>query len=136
MTEIVDPQQTLYEAYKFRMSGEPWEEVARMFGFRSALVAEVQVTRYVQGAMVRISNNHKDEVVQLELARLDALQKAHWTNAVTGDLKSGEFVLKVMDARAKYLKLYDERELEAHRTIVINGDEKTFIEQVKEIANG
>ncbi|PRY35375.1 hypothetical protein [Umezawaea tangerina] len=42
---------------------------------------------------------------QLELARLDRLQRGLWPRAVTGDTQSVRALLTLMDRRAKYLGL-------------------------------
>jgi hypothetical protein len=41
----------------------------------------------------------------MELSRLDELQSTYWEPAVQGNMRAGEFVLKIMDRRAKFLGL-------------------------------
>ena len=47
-----------------------------------------------------------DEVRELEDSRLDALQAAVWTDAIAGDPRAVQLVLKIMDQRAKLLGLH------------------------------
>jgi hypothetical protein len=44
-----------------------------------------------------------EELRDLELRRLDALQVAHWDRAMEGDSRATEIVLKVMARRARLL---------------------------------
>lgn len=46
-----------------------------------------------------------EHVRQLETERLDKLQAVHWRNAIDGDTKSTEIVLRIMERRARLLGL-------------------------------
>jgi hypothetical protein len=48
-----------------------------------------------------------------ELARLEAIHRAHWANALAADKDSSEIVLKCMERRAKLLGLDAPKRLEA-----------------------
>lgn len=52
-----------------------------------------------------VSLEEREQIVQLELARLDAMQYPQWDAAMQGDVKAVEAVLKIMQMRMKYLGL-------------------------------
>lgn len=53
------------------------------------------------------------DVLRLELRRLDALQAAVFSDALNGDLKAFDRVLKAMKRRAKYLGLDEPEQIDA-----------------------
>jgi hypothetical protein len=60
--------------------------------------------------MVRTLQQPAEELRDAEIDRLDRLQRAHWFDAIgTKDtppnIKAGEFILKIIDRRAKLLGL-------------------------------
>ena len=73
----------------------------------------------------------------MELMRLDELQAAHWGQAVSGDVKSAEFILKVIDKRTKMLGLIaEDRDSNAVQTVVVAGDTSAYIESLRAITAG
>lgn len=129
---IEDPA---YRAYQLNLGGKSWEEIARICGYANGKTAQVCVRQYITKAAVSMDVVKKEEVLDLEMARLDALQDAYWDAAVSGDdVKSAEFVLKVMGHRAKLLGL----ELISQgvgtiqsNTVVVQGDTQEFIRSLR-----
>ena len=124
-----------YRAYQLNLGGKSWDEVARLTGYANAKTAQVRVRQYITQAAVEMDMARKDEILQLEMARLDVLQDAHWDSAISGDdVKSAEFVLKVMDRRAKLLGLdllSQTSGTVTNNTVVVQGDTKDFIRSLR-----
>lgn len=88
-------------ALELRIAGFTWDQVAKEAGYASAPGAHRGVSR----ALDRIPRANAEKFLEIELERLDRLQRAAYRQAVAGDLKAIEAVLRVMDRRAKYLGL-------------------------------
>jgi hypothetical protein len=123
-------QDRAYQAYMDHMAGENWDEIAKKHGYASVMSVQVEVRQYVQRAAVMMDEAKREEVLALELSRLDALQNAVWDMALMGSTKHVDAVLKVMGQRAKLLGL----ELLAQgvdsaqsKTVVVMGDTQEFI---------
>jgi hypothetical protein len=87
---------------ELRRSGETWERIALAVGYANASGAQKAYARVVS----RVQRESVDEIRDLELDRLDRIQRAFWTPAIVErDKRAAEVVLKVMDRRAKLLGL-------------------------------
>ena len=97
--EQVDKENAVLE---LRRSGETWERIAQVVGYANASGAQKAYQRVV----TRVQKVTVDEIRDLELDRLDRLQRAYWRSAVVDlNTKAADVVLKVMDKRAKLLGL-------------------------------
>jgi hypothetical protein len=56
-------------------------------------------------AIKRQQKEPAEAALYMELERLDELQQVYWEPAVQGNMRAGEFVLRIMDRRAKFLGL-------------------------------
>jgi DNA-binding transcriptional MerR regulator len=83
-----------------RLTGASIREIS------SALdIPKTTVQRLAADAIEDITHEPATQVVEMELQRLDRLQRAVWADAVGGDVKALDRVLKIMAQRAKYLGL-------------------------------
>ena len=90
-------------ALELRMVGKLYEDIAAELGR-----PESTVKRWVVEELRRLDADelaNADLARRMELERLSALGAAHWERALGGDLKSGEFYLKLMERRSKLLGL-------------------------------
>ena len=120
------------QAYALRRQGKSLSDVALLSGYPSgAAVSQAISDRFSQLARA-ITTIERDNILLMELDRLDELQAAHYESAMYGDIKSGEFVLRVMQHRAKLCKL-DQPEADASQnTVLIVGKaESSYVEQLK-----
>ena len=127
------PQEKVITAHKLRVRGMPWTEIAEYVGFASAKVAQVEVRRYLQRSALEMEATERQEMLDLELDRLDALQTAYWPAAMVGDIDSAKIVLKVISQRAKMMgfeKLAEKGNVSS-RTLIITGDPGAYVEQIK-----
>lgn len=118
-------------AQQLRLAGATWDEVAKALGYQSGPTAHTTVKRHT----AEMSKANAQELMELELERLDMLQIVVWRRARQGDLRAIDTVLKIMATRAKYLGL-DQRtyedESDKKATILIGGSEDAYIAAIKE----
>jgi hypothetical protein len=101
---------------ELRRSGETWERIALAVGYANASGAQKAYARVV----TRVQRESVDEIRDLELDRLDRIQRAYWKPAIVDlDKRAAEVVLKVMDRRAKLLGLEAPTKVQAE---VVNYD--------------
>lgn len=118
-------------AQQLRLAGATWDEIAKALGYQSGPTAHTTVKRHT----AQLSKQSAAELMELELERLDMLQLVVWRRARQGDLRAIETVLKIMATRAKYLGLDNgtyESESSAKSTILIGGDEASYIQAIKD----
>ena len=121
-------------AFELRKAGASYELIAEKLNYASAKSAESSIRRVLAN---KYQPDDVEDVVQIELARLDALQLIAWRRAKDGDLSAIDRILKIMERRAKYLGL-DTTEPQnqgavTHNTaIFIGGTEEEYIEQLQQ----
>jgi hypothetical protein len=82
-------------------AGKSYDEIARALGYANRGSA----WRLVQNALQSTVTASIEEHPAIELARLDAVQHAHWEQACAGDPRSAQIVLKVIEQRIRLLGL-------------------------------
>ena len=101
--EQIDKEKRVLE---LKRSGATWDAIAEVVGYANASGA----FKAYQRAMVRTLQQPAEELRDAEIDRLDRLQRAFWFQAI-GDrdnepnLRAADFILKVIDRRAKLLGL-------------------------------
>jgi heme oxygenase len=122
MTDVVDtvitPEELAYRAYQMRVKGYSWAHIAEEYGYTGPMDAHRKVTYLIKAAGAALSDERKEEILDLELARLDELQRAYYQSGIDGDLKAAEFVLKVMNHRAKLARLGEEQ-VQTTQTVIV-----------------
>lgn len=90
------------QVLELRRAGGTWSDIARVVGYNDASAARKAYVRVTD----RTLRESAEEARELELDRLDRLMAPYWGPATRqGDRKAAEFVLKVIDRRAKLLGL-------------------------------
>ena len=122
--DVFDPARRVHE---LRLRGMGWREAAEQAGYGSAPAARAAVKAMLDRAAMEMDKEQRAERLDLELERLDALQAAFWTGAITGDDKAAATVLNVMRHRAKLLGLEvpDQADTRA-KTIVVSGSTEEY----------
>jgi len=87
-------------ALELRKQGMAYSTVAEIMG-----ISRHRAYKLIQKALLRIIKEPAEEVMALELARLDHLLQAVWSKASVGDPVAVNTALKVMERRAKLLGL-------------------------------
>lgn len=115
------------------LAGHSYDEIALEVGFANRGTA----WRVVQDALNSRITEAVTEYRELELARLDALQAAHWPQAVAGSVRSADLVLRIIDRRTKLLGLDQARtDDDRPRYLVVSApddDEAGYVRQLQAI---
>jgi len=94
---LVEKETTIIE---LRHEGYVWREIATMVDMSIAGVVKAYKRALTRHPVAAIEEHR-----ELELDRLDNLQRTYWQPAVAGNLRAADFVLRVIDKRAKLLGL-------------------------------
>ena len=125
-----------YSAYQLKKAGHDWNEIAKIVGYANGKVAAVEVRRYVTEVATILTKEQREEVLSLELDRLDSLLNAVWDNAMTGDTKAVDSALRVINTRAKLLGLELLSQTAGNvtnNTVVVTGNTEDFIRSLKAV---
>jgi hypothetical protein len=100
---------------ELRREGKTWQQIADVVNYATAMGA----WKAYQRACQRTLQEPTDEARRIELDRLDALQRTYWEPAVEGNLRAADFVLRVIDRRARILGIDAPQKIQAE---VVNYD--------------
>lgn len=100
---------------ELRREGKTWQQIAEAVNYATAMGA----WKAYQRACQRTLQEPTDEARRIELDRLDALQRTYWEPAVEGNLRAADFVLRVIDRRARILGIDAPQKIQAE---VVNYD--------------
>ncbi len=116
--DIIDRELAVVE---LRRTGETWDRIAKVVGYANAAGAYKAYKR----ALLRTLQQPTEEMRDLELDRLDRLQRAYWKRAIDGETRAADFILRVIDRRAKILGLDAPQKIQAE---VVNYDGSSNID--------
>jgi len=88
-------------ALEARISGLSYQAIADKLGYSDKTL----VRRDVVNGIKEIVREPAEEVLRIELARLDEMHAGCWEAAKSGDVQALDRALKIQDRRAKYLGL-------------------------------
>lgn len=137
-------------AYAMRLAGKSWWDIAEALELPEAATRD-RLAEAIRAASALVSEGSKRTLLDMEVARIDALQDAHWTAATvsrpiydsegaqTGttppDVRAGEFALKLILARVKLLNLEEAAAADvATRTVIIGGTSEEYIAALRQLA--
>ena len=89
------------KALEMRKAGASYDQIATALGMANRSVA----WQSVRSAIKTVIREPAQEVLDLELSRLDIMMMGCWPKARTGDLQTIDRVLRIMDRRSTYLGL-------------------------------
>lgn len=119
-------------AHQLRLAGATWSEIAEALGYSTGGSAHTSVKQALSSVATRQT---RQEMLDLELERLDMLMLVHWRAARSGDQKATDTVLKIMTLRQKLVGLGEstgyEDEKSDSATILIGGDEDAYLDGIK-----
>ncbi|MGW4639569.1 hypothetical protein ACWEN6_13625 [Sphaerisporangium sp. NPDC004334] len=92
------------KAVQLRLAGVTYDKIATQLGYAGAGAASKDVTRALQAA-AREQHENSEELLRLEIDRLDRLMAAVWANALSGDVKSIEAAERLISRRCVLLGL-------------------------------
>lgn len=88
-------------ALELRLAGATYDKIAQAVGYASKSGAH----KAVQEALVGLGKFTPDDVVETELARLDAMLTGLWGKARRGDVQAVDRVLRIGERRAALLAI-------------------------------
>ena len=91
------------QALELRRSGRSYSEIAQKLGISKSRAHEL-VRTGIDGARAQVAGS-SDELLALELSRLDGLLAKVYPMAAQGDLQAVDRVLKICERRARLLGL-------------------------------
>jgi hypothetical protein len=94
---------------ELRREGKTWQQIADAVSYATPMGA----WKAYQRACQRTLQEPTDEARRIELDRLDALQRTYWEPAVEGNLRAADFVLRVIDRRARILGIDAPQKIQA-----------------------
>lgn len=92
------------KAIRLKIDGYTYTEIAEQLGYSSRGSANSDIRRALEKHVIE-EGLAVEAWRELELARLDVLQKAIWPEAMRGSPRAIETALKILDRRAKLLGL-------------------------------
>lgn len=92
------------QAIALKLAGAEWQQIADTLGYADRGAACKDVTRALE-TYVAEGQAGAEVLRETELLRLDRIQRGHWSQAVGGDSRSADTVLKVIDRRCRLLGL-------------------------------
>lgn len=128
--DVVIESERPYRAYRLKRAGHNWEVIAMMENYPTWQAARADVKRYTEEGASLVADWRRQELLEMEVSRLDALQAAIWESAMKGNLPAVNSVVSIVVTRTKLLRLDedirdDEKELEG-RTVVVPNDEAGY----------
>lgn len=92
------------KAIALRIAGLEYQQIADRLGYASRGAAYTDINRALEQHVAEMRSS-AEVLRQQELARLDRLQASLWPQAVAGDNKVAETILRIIDRRCKLLGL-------------------------------
>lgn len=122
-------------AFELRKAGASYALIADKLGYANEKSCEGAIRRVLSS---KYKPDEVEDVVNMELARLDALQLVAWRRAKDGDLAAIDRILKIMERRSQYLGL-DSKQPQVqggavtnNTAIFIGGSEEEYVQQLKD----
>ena len=106
---VIDKERQVVE---LKRAGATYDDCARIVGYATPQGAYLAFQRALKRTLVAAGT---EELREIELDRLDRLQRGVWAAAASGDVQAINTVLRIMDRRARYLGL--DAPLVAHLTV-------------------
>jgi len=99
--EVAAAQIRAAKALELRMEGKTFEAIAEELGYAGKQGAYDAVRR----SIAAVTREPAEELLKLDLERLDAMWGIHYLNAQAGDVQALSACMKIMERRAKLLGL-------------------------------
>lgn len=123
-------------AFELRKAGASYTLIADRLGYKNDNACERAIRRVL---VTKYKPDDVEYVVDMELARLDALQLVAWRRAKDGDLSAIDRILKIMERRSQYLgldkqpKVAPGGDVTNNTAIFIGGSEDEYIERLRNV---
>jgi hypothetical protein len=126
-------------AYELHQAGHTWESVAGVEGYPSGAAARGDVRRYMEEAGSLVADFSRKQLLEIELAKLLALQKACWASAMGGNLAAIGMAASLVRDQIRLLRLdqdvRDDPSAPGAGTVVIPEDEGEYSRSLQKLGN-
>lgn len=130
-----EPFDSPFEAYRLRLKGVPWPDVAKATGYGSANSAAMAVSVYLQKAAAAQSAQHLQEALQLQIGRYEAVLEQWWEMGTTGhDEKAALIVLRALERLDRVQRITEGDTVITKETLVISADPDEYVRQLQAAA--
>jgi hypothetical protein len=110
------------------LRGHSWAKIADTYDWASAAEAATAVTAWLRETDVGEDNKQRADALAAMHSRLDALLDKSYEKGIVGDSEVWAGIyLRTAEAKAKLDRLYDATEAVVERTIVVAGDEASYV---------
>lgn len=92
------------KALELALAGASYEQIAKACGYQHRSSA-MRIVKLAIKKWSPIDSADAEAMRDVELARLDRLQAAHWSKALKGDHRSTEMILRIMRRRSLLIGL-------------------------------
>lgn len=99
--ELAAQREREHKAVQLALAGASYESIAQECGYANKGGAWKAVHRL----LARVDEEDAERLREVEGARLDRLQAAHWPAALRGDVKAAAICLRILERRARLFGL-------------------------------
>lgn len=133
--ELVPTQEKSYLAYNLKMAGLSMTEIAERLDYPSTNAAVMAIRNHIQEDARGQSSEFRQNLLQMELDRLDFMLSRIWPQIEHGDLKAVDSGVKIIQTQARIAGIDQiDASTKVQQVLVVSGDEKDYISKLKEIA--
>lgn len=132
VVEGIPGKSKAWHAYQLKLAGLALSEIADRLNYTSgAAVAKAIKDEMISNAR-DIEPETREELLDLEIARLDYMQSKLWMGVEVGDVKSIDQMLKIIQLRAR-LRGLDQVDAETGKqtVLVVGGTEADYVNKLK-----
>lgn len=124
-------------AHALRKSGMSWYDIGNELGLAHT-EARRMADEVIRAASDLVDEGMRQQLLALEVARLDDLQRAFWSDALGGDVDAARFVLQVIRERARLERLDadDSAAAPTVAAVVVPASTEEYAEALRMIAAG
>lgn len=123
------------QAYEMHVAGHSYYEIGVALGLAENDSRRLVVDT-IRAAAAMVDRATKEELLELEVARLDALQAAVWTDAMDGNVRAGEQAMRLIMARAKLLGMDETAIANTVNAVVVPASQEQYAQALRMIATG
>lgn len=122
-------------ALRMKRSGMNLFEIAEVLQM-SEMRCNTAIKQGLALAQATIGYAERRELLAMEVDRLDALQFSLWDQALAGDVRCVEAVLKVINQRSRLLGLEQADTGTSSTTVVVAGNHEMYVAALEQAAKG
>lgn len=124
------------KAMEMRRKGMSYYEIAERLGVPESKAAGL-AHQAIRAAADMVSRATREEILCLEVERLDALQNAIYDDAMAGDISAVREIRGIIMDRARLQQILDgPAATTTHQTVIIAGDSKEYRDAMEKIRQG